>query len=74
MPKVAILLSTYNGEAYLKDFLDSISVQSFKDYTLYIRDDGSNDSTKKIISSSIFQNKIKLIVCMRHIYNCVILL
>jgi glycosyltransferase involved in cell wall biosynthesis len=61
MPKVAILLSTYNGEAYLKDFLDSISLQSFKDYTLYIRDDGSTDSTKKIISSSIFQNKIKFI-------------
>ena len=61
MPKVAILLSTYNGEDYLKEFLNSISEQSFKNYTLYIRDDGSTDSTIEIINSTNLDNNIKFI-------------
>lgn len=46
--KIAILLSTYNGEKYLPELLESIVVQSCQDFTLYIRDDGSSDSTKDI--------------------------
>lgn len=40
---IAILLSTYNGERYLIELLDSIMRQTSEDYTLYIRDDGSSD-------------------------------
>lgn len=46
---VAILLSTYNGELYLKQQIDSILIQDFKNWNLFIRDDGSNDATVKII-------------------------
>ena len=42
---VAILLSTYNGEAYLDAFLDSLAAQSHSDWVLYWRDDGSTDGT-----------------------------
>jgi len=50
--KIAILLSTYNGEKYLERQLDSILNQSeFQgSYTLFIRDDGSSDATINIIS------------------------
>ena len=61
VPNVAILLSTYNGEKYLKEFLESIRLQSFQNYTLYIRDDGSIDNTTEIINSSIFDFKVKLL-------------
>lgn len=46
---LAILLATYNGEKYLKEQLDSILNQTYKDFTLYIRDDGSKDKTVQII-------------------------
>ncbi len=46
---VAILLSTYNGEAYLAEMLDSILGQTVEDWRLLIRDDGSSDGTHAII-------------------------
>lgn len=47
--KIAILMSTYNGESYLADQIDSIINQSYLNWHLYIRDDGSNDKTCEII-------------------------
>lgn len=47
--KIAILLATYNGELYLAQQLDSIINQTNKDWVLYIRDDGSIDSTVEIL-------------------------
>jgi glycosyltransferase involved in cell wall biosynthesis len=46
---ISILLSTYNSEKYLCEQIDSILNQSHKEWTLYIRDDGSTDSTLNII-------------------------
>ena len=47
--KVAVLMSTYNGEEYLEKQLDSILSQN-GDYSIeiIIRDDGSTDNTKNI--------------------------
>lgn len=42
---VHILLSTYNGEKYIREQLESIFAQTYRDICLYIRDDGSTDST-----------------------------
>ena len=50
---IAILLSTYNGEKYLGELLDSLLSQTFSDFTVYIRDDGSTDSTLKIIAEYV---------------------
>ncbi len=47
----AILMSTYNGQSYLKEQLDSILNQTFSDFVLYIRDDGSKDQTVSLIRS-----------------------
>ena len=60
--KLAILLATYNSEKYLKVQIDSILAQSFSDFTLYIRDDGSTDSTISIIDEylKLFPNIIFL--------------
>ena len=48
--KVDILLSTYNGEKYLSELLDSIINQTYKFWRLIIRDDGSKDKTKEILN------------------------
>jgi glycosyltransferase involved in cell wall biosynthesis len=60
---VDILMSTYNGEKYLREQIDSILNQTYTNWKLIIRDDGSNDKTKAIIRDYIQQypNKIKLI-------------
>lgn len=49
MARIVILMSTYNGEKYLVEQLDSIRNQTFTDWQLLIRDDGSTDSTREII-------------------------
>ena len=49
MSSVAVMLATFNGAKYLKEQIESILSQSFEDWTLYIRDDGSKDSTHDVI-------------------------
>ena len=47
---------TYNGEKYLKAQLDSIFEQTYKNFVLFIRDDGSSDHTVEIIQNYRKQN------------------
>lgn len=55
---IAILLSTYNGERYLEEQIESILKQDFSDLKIFIRDDGSTDSTVSIIQhyESLYSN------------------
>ena len=48
-PHLAILMCTYNGENFLEEQLDSIQHQDYKDWTLYVNDDGSKDATLDIL-------------------------
>ena len=48
--KVAILMSTYNGEKYLKEQIESLQKQTFEKWELFVRDDGSTDNTVSIIN------------------------
>lgn len=45
LPKVSICVPTYNGREHLKECLDSIRAQSFKDFEVVICDDQSSDGT-----------------------------
>lgn len=49
MKSVLVLMSTYNGEKYLREQLDSILAQKDVDVTILVRDDGSKDSTVEIL-------------------------
>ena len=49
-PQVEVLLSAFNGEKFLRGQLDSILNQSFRDWRLLARDDGSTDATPSIPS------------------------
>ena len=46
---VDILLATYNGEKYIKEQLDSILQQTYKNMRIYISDDCSTDNTPNIL-------------------------
>ncbi len=50
-PRVAVLLSTYNGEAFLAAQLDSVRAQRDVQVEVFARDDGSSDATLEILAS-----------------------
>lgn len=47
--KILVLMSTYNGEAYVKEQLDSLCNQTVK-VDILVRDDGSLDSTVAVLA------------------------
>ncbi len=49
MSTVAVLMSTYNGEKYIREQLDSIFAQKNIKVKLFVRDDGSTDNTINIL-------------------------
>jgi len=48
-PKVSICIPTYNRKEYLRETIDSILAQTFKDYEIVIVDDGSTDGTETML-------------------------
>lgn len=50
-PSVNILLSVYNGEKYIATQLDSLLAQTYRNITIYIRDDASKDSSMSILQA-----------------------
>lgn len=60
--KLVVLMSTYNGEHYLREQIDSILNQKLNiEIDLIVRDDGSADSTRKILKEYADSGKLKLI-------------
>lgn len=49
LPRVDVLMATYNGGAYLREQIDSVLAQRDVDVRLVIRDDGSSDDTPAIL-------------------------
>jgi Glycosyltransferases involved in cell wall biogenesis len=60
---IAILMATYNGEKYIKEQLDSILNQTYKDITCFIHDDGSTDGTIDIIKkyAEDYPDKVRIV-------------
>jgi glycosyltransferase involved in cell wall biosynthesis len=61
VPKVSIIIPTYNSEKTIEETIASIQQQSFKDWELIIIDDGSQDNTVDIIEN-IVEPRLKLFV------------
>ena len=66
MPKVTVLLTSFNHGKFIGETIDSIINQTFKDFELIIWDDASTDNSWKIIQSyrdkriKSFKNEINL--------------
>lgn len=56
-PLVSIGLPVYNGEKYIRQALDSLLTQDFKDFELIISDNGSQDHTQEICMEYAEQDK-----------------
>lgn len=62
-PSVYIMMSTYNGERYISEQIDSILNQSHVDVTIAIRDDGSSDATPDILMSYAKKHSNIKVIC-----------
>ena len=62
MPKVSIILPTYNGQAYIEEAITSILNQTFEDFELIVVDDCSIDHTSSLMESfRLHDSRIKII-------------
>ncbi|MBU2597252.1 MAG: glycosyltransferase, partial [Planctomycetes bacterium] len=52
MPNISVCIPTYNREHFLKETLDSVFAQTYRDFEVVIVDDGSTDSTKQMFEKN----------------------
>jgi len=50
MPKVSVIVPTFNRAHFLAETLQSVITQSFSDFEIMVIDDGSTDNTAEIVS------------------------
>ena len=65
--KLIVLMSTYNGEKYLRQQLDSLLNQDLKPDLIYIRDDGSKDDTVSILEEYSSEHSFIKYYCGKNI-------
>ncbi|MBQ7481696.1 MAG: glycosyltransferase family 2 protein [Lachnospiraceae bacterium] len=59
MAEVSVVIPNYNGEKYLRDCLDSLNEQTFRDFELIVVDNGSEDDSVKIVRDRYPQARIE---------------
>lgn len=57
-PLVSVLMPVYNSAPYLAEAIESILLQTFRDYEFIIIDDGSTDGSRKIIENYVGKSSI----------------
>ncbi len=70
MPKVSVVMASYDHAKFVRQSLDSILAQSFQDFEIIVTDDGSSDSTADIIRG-IKDRRIKVEVFSKNRGACV---
>ena len=60
-PKVSVYITNFNYGKYLKESIESVLSQSYKDFELIIIDDGSSDNSKDILAS--YENNPNIADC-----------
>ena len=59
-PELSVIVPVYNGAAYLRETLDALLAQTFKNFELVVVDDGSKDNSGDIVRS-LNDGRIRLI-------------
>ncbi len=63
MPQILdILLATYQGAAFLREQLDSLAAQTYQDFRIVVRDDGSTDETVAILDQFSIAHPGRIVV------------
>lgn len=67
MSDVLILLASFNGEKYIVEQLASIRSQSYRHWTLIVRDDASADRTAQLIAAQAGDERVTLLTADHNI-------
>ena len=72
MPRVSVVIASYEHEAYVADCLESVLAQTFQDFEIVVTDDGSTDATAQRIRA-LRDPRIRLEVFERNRGACIAL-
>lgn len=59
-PRYSIIMAVYNQADFVREALDSLFAQTFKDFEVIVCDDGSTDETPRVIRE--YSDRVKLLV------------
>ena len=63
-PKISVLIPLYNRRHYIEDCINSVLIQTFRDFEIIVRDDGSTDGSAEFVeqryADEISSGKLKL--------------
>jgi glycosyltransferase involved in cell wall biosynthesis len=65
-PKISVIMSVFNDQKNIESSVNSILDQTYKNFELLVRDDGSTDQTRKILES-IRDERIKIFASSKNI-------
>lgn len=72
MSQIDIIMATYNGEKFIEAQIDSLLNQTYQNWHLMVRDDGSIDQTVYILKTykKQFPDKISILESKEHLGAC----
>ena len=57
MPRVSVIIPTYNAREYIGEAIETVLSQTFQDFEIIVIDDGSTDDTKESLNR--YKTKIR---------------
>jgi glycosyltransferase involved in cell wall biosynthesis len=56
VPRITVIIPTYNCAQYICEAIDSVLSQTYRDYEIIVVDDGSKDNTAEVLGK--YGNKV----------------